>query len=113
VFPILPGHTDAWREFVGELAGGRSIEFGESRRKAGLHEQTFLQETPMGDMVIVTLDGDHPEESFGKMVSASDPFTIWFRERVKAIHGVDLSLPMDGAPSRLVLDSEQIAVAAR
>jgi hypothetical protein len=112
VFPILEGKTEAWRQFMREISGPRFAAFSESRRKAGLHERTFLQHTPMGDMVIVTLEGEHPEESFGQMVSASDPFTIWFREQVKLLHGVDLASLPKGAPSEQVIDSERIAVAA-
>jgi hypothetical protein len=59
----------------------------------------------MGDLVIVTLEGDDPARSFGQMVSATDAFTVWFLERVKPIHGVDLSIPMK-SPSDLVLDTE-------
>jgi hypothetical protein len=57
-FPILPGKTAEWREFIGELSGARHAEFAESRRRAGVHERTFLQPTPMGDLVIVTPGGD-------------------------------------------------------
>jgi hypothetical protein len=32
----------------------------ESRRQAGVRERTFLQSTPIGDFVIVTLEGDDP-----------------------------------------------------
>jgi len=31
-----------------------------SRRRAGVHERAFLHPTPMGDLVIVTLEGDNP-----------------------------------------------------
>ena len=54
-FPILPGKTPEWRAFIEELNGSRREEFVESRRRAGVHERTFLQSTPMGDLVIVTL----------------------------------------------------------
>jgi hypothetical protein len=68
----------------------------------------------MGDLVIVTLEGDDPERSFGQMMSATDAFTIWFLERVKAIHGVDLAAPMPaGSPSKLVLDSNRAPVLAK
>jgi hypothetical protein len=65
-------------------AGARSEEFAESRRRAGLHERTFLQSTPMGDLVIVTLEGKDPAASFGQMMSAKDAFTTWFIERASA-----------------------------
>jgi hypothetical protein len=110
-FPILPGKTQEWREFIAELNGSRREEFNESRRTAGVHERTFLQSTPMGDLVIVTLEGDDPGRAFGMMSSASDAFATWFHERVKAIHGVDLTLPMDGSPSELVVDSDRVAAA--
>jgi hypothetical protein len=112
-FPILPGKTDEWKDFIKELDGPRHAEFTESRRRAGVRERTFLQGTPMGDLVIVTLEGDDPARSFGQMVSANDKFTTWFLARVKAIHGVDLAAPMTGSPSELVVDSDRAAVLAR
>ena len=114
VFPILPGKTAEWREFIGELNGARRSEFIQSRARAGVQERTFLQSTPMGDLVIVTMEGEDPGRSFGQLVSATDAFTIWFLERVKAIHGVDLAAPMpDGSPSKLVIDSAPVAVLAK
>jgi hypothetical protein len=111
-FPILPGKTGEWREFIAELNGPRHQEFVESRREAGVHERTFLQSTPMGDLVIVTLEGDDPSRSFGHMTSATDAFTTWFLDRVKTIHGVDLTVPMTGSPSELVADSDRVPVLA-
>lgn len=105
-FPILPGKTPAWRTFIEELKGPRHQEFADSRRRAGVREITFLQPTPMGDLVIVTLEGDDPGQAFGQMMSADDAFTAWFLEQVKALHGVDLSTPMTGSPSEMVLGSD-------
>ncbi len=113
VFPILPGKTAEWRSFVAELAGPRNAEYTESRRRAGVHERAFLQPTPMGDLVILTLEGDDPGHAFGQMMHATDAFTTWFLERVKAIHGVDLAAAMTGSPSDLVLDTDRVAVLAR
>jgi hypothetical protein len=107
-FPILPGKTAEWRTFMEEVNGPRRDEFVESRRRAGVHERTFLQSTPMGDLVIVTLEGDDPGRAFGKMLSADDPFTKWFIERAEAIHGVDLTARPTGSPSELVVDTAQM-----
>jgi hypothetical protein len=60
----------------------------------------------MGDFVIVTLEGDNPTASFGRMMSATDDFSKWFVERAMATHGVDLTQPMTEAPSTLIVDSE-------
>jgi hypothetical protein len=112
-FPILPGQTDAWKAFIAEINGARHADFAASRQRVGAHELTFLQSTPMGDLVLVTLEADDPAKAFGQIVSAKDPFTLWFLERVKAIHGVDLAVPMHDAPSHMVVDSKRAAVAAR
>ncbi len=109
-FPILPGKTPEWRAWQAELNGPRYQEFVESRRRAGVHERTFLQPTPMGDLVIVTLEGDDPEHAFGRMMSADDTFTTWFLERGKAIHGLDPSVVTSGPPSELIVDSERVLV---
>ena len=97
---------------MAELNGPRYEEFVESRRRAGVHERTFLQSTPMGDLVIVTLEGDDPEHAFGKMMGANDAFTKWFIERAKAIHGLDPSALTTGSPSELIVDSERVSVLA-
>lgn len=111
-FPILPGKTAAWRAWMDELNGARREEFVASRRAAGVHERTFLQSTPMGDLVIVTLEGDEPGRAFGRMMGADDEFTRWFMARAQEIHGVDLSVRPTGSPSELVVDTGAEAAVA-
>jgi hypothetical protein len=106
-FPIVPGKTEAWKEFIGELNGARCAQFEESRRQMGVRERTFLQPTPMGDMVIVTLEGDDPMGAFGKFVSGTDEFTNWFMSKTKELHGIDLRAPMPAVPMQ-VIDSQAI-----
>lgn len=110
--PIAPGKTAEWRSFIAELNGPRRAEFVESRRRAGIHERTFFQSTPMGDLVIVTVEGDAPTLAFAQMSGATDPFTTWFLETAKRVHGVDLAAPITAPPSELVVDSEPVAVLA-
>jgi hypothetical protein len=109
-FPILPGKTAEWRTWMEELNGARREDFVASRRAAGVHERTFLQPTPIGDLVIVTLEGDDPGHAFGKMMGADDEFTRWFTGRAQEIHGVDLSVRPTSAPSELIIDTEPVAV---
>jgi Family of unknown function (DUF6176) len=112
-FPILPGKTAEWRTWMEELNGARRDEFVKSRRQAGVHERTFLQSTPMGDLVIVTLEGDDPGQAFGKMMAADDGFTKWFIERATSVHGIDPSAVTAGPPSELVIDTHKEVVLAR
>lgn len=66
----------------------------------------------MGDLVIVTLEGDDPGRAFGKMMSTDDAFTKWFAERAQEIHGVDLTARPTGTLSELVVATDRTAVSA-
>ena len=103
--PILPGKTDQWRRFVAELAGPRRGEYVASRQRLGVHERAFLQSTPQGDLVIVTVDGADPAGAVSQFGAPGDPFTQWFREQVLEIHGFGLAQPLPGPPPELLVDS--------
>ena len=108
--PILPGKREQWDAFIAEIAGPRRSEFNASRQRYGVHERTFHQETPMGDIVLVTLEGDNPMEAFGAMANADDAFTRWFVQQVREIHGFDLGQPPENPP-HLIIDSETATAA--
>jgi hypothetical protein len=104
--PIPPGKMEQWKKFSSELKGARKAEFSASRKKAGVRERTFLQKTPMGDLIIVTLEGDDPVGFFQKFSASDDPFAKWFVAQASEIHGVDLSKPPPGPMPELVIDSQ-------
>ena len=110
-FPILPGKTEEWKKFQNELKTTRNHEFSESREKLGVHERTFLQKTPMGDLVIVTLEGENPEAAFKKIAEGTDAFATWFVKNVKDIHGIDLTQEQKGAMPELIIDSKEAVLA--
>jgi hypothetical protein len=105
VLPLVPDQRARWDAWMEELRGARRADYVASRQEVGVRERTFLQGTPMGDLVIVTLEGDDPMASFGKLLSKNDEFTKWFVENASAAHGIDLSQPMPEAPSTLLIDS--------
>jgi len=104
--PILPGKTEEFKAFISDLRGRHFSEFAASRKKLGVRERSFFQSTPMGDFVVVTLEGNDPEAAFAEFGKGNDEFTRWFIDCVKAIHGFDLSQPPAGPMPELVIDSE-------
>ena len=86
VTPILPGKRGQWDAFMAEITGPRRAEYDASRHRLGVHERTFLQETPMGDFVIVTVEGDSPMEAVGAFANSDDDFTRWFVQQVQEVH---------------------------
>jgi hypothetical protein len=73
--PIPTNKVGQWQTFVGQLNGARKADFAASRKKLGVRERTFHQQTPQGDFVIVTLEGDDPAGAFGKFGQGTDAFT--------------------------------------
>ncbi len=104
--PILPGKTPQWKKFISELNNNQSFEYTESRKNLGVRERTFFQTTPHGDFVVVTLEGENPQEAFKNFGKGTDAFTKWFLKEVKEIHGIDFSNPPAGPLPELVIDSE-------
>ena len=78
---------------------------GRSSGELGVRERTFHQQTPQGDFVIVTLEGNDPEAAFAKFGQGTDPFTTWFKAQVKEIHGMDLGQPPPVPMPKLMVDS--------
>ncbi|MGZ3406848.1 MAG: hypothetical protein ACXVDD_26845 [Polyangia bacterium] len=104
--PLAPGKTEQWKKFTSELNGARRAEFVESRKKLGVRERTFLQHTPHGDLVVVTLEGANPAQAFAQFGQGTDAFTTWFKKTVSEIHGIDLGAPPPGPMPELVIDSQ-------
>jgi hypothetical protein len=103
--PIQKGKFEQWEKFIHKINNEYRKDFHESRKNAGVHERTFLQHTPEGDFVIVTLEGNDPMAAFEKIAKTQNSFTKWFIQEVKDIHGLDLTQPMDGHAPQLIVDS--------
>lgn len=113
--PIAQGQEEEFHKFINELKGDRQEDFRSSRRKLGVRERAFFQQTPMGGLVIITLEGENPAQALQDFAQGTDSFTAWFLERVKQIHGLDLSAPPAGPLPELLMDSgpvEQLVSAA-
>ena len=103
--PIPANKIDQWKTFTKALMTTKKADFTASRKRLGVHERTFLQHTPHGDMVVVTLEGANPQKAFAEFGAGTDPFTQWFKQQVMEIHGMDLSAPPPGPLPEMIVDS--------
>jgi hypothetical protein len=88
--PILPGKLEAWKATIEEVRGPKKKEYKASRKKAGIsHEHVWLQHTPMGDFVVVSVVGKNPEKMIERFAASKDPFDKWFMARIAEVHGID------------------------
>jgi len=98
-FPLLPGKTEAGKEFAKACMGPRRAEFAEALRTHGVTKESwFLQKTPKGDMVIVHFEAEDVEKTFETMAMEKTPFMVWFKQQVKSVTGVDLEQPSTEPP---------------
>lgn len=102
--PCVPGGADHVRRMAAECQGSRHAEFVDFHHRMGLtSERWYLQQTPQGDLVIITLEGD-PVGAVHRLASSDQPFDQWFKEQSRTVHGVDLNLPLPGPPPELLLE---------
>lgn len=110
--PILKGKEEEWHQFVKELNEMRFEDFQESRKKLGVHERTFYQQTPEGGLVLVTLEGEEPELALQKFMQGTDDFTKWFLQKIQSTHGIDFSNAQPPL-GKLLIDSGAVAEKAK
>lgn len=101
--PVLPGQEEADRRFIADIQGPRRAEYEATWRRFGVRaERIWHQVTPQGTLAVVYLELDDPAQLFGGLATSDDPFVVWFREKILAIHGLDLSQPQVGPPNELM-----------
>jgi hypothetical protein len=101
--PVVPGKEDLDRQVLDEIAGARRDDYDASLGDAGIVRQAvWHQETPDGTLALVYVVAEDPDAA--QRFSSSDaPLNAWFRDRMKVVHGVDISQPLP--PVRKVHDS--------
>ena len=74
-------------------------------KKCGVSRvRVWLQESPEGAVAIVLYEGQTPAGFQQQMATSSEPFSVWFRQRVKELHGMDLAKAA-GSPPELISDA--------
>src|SRR5436305_11482674 len=91
MLPILPGQEEAARAWAQEIAGARREGFAAMNARGDVTRETWtFVTTPIGCFILFWFEGD-VAEIFDDVVAAQDDFAVWFRARLKAITGLDLS----------------------
>jgi hypothetical protein len=106
--PLQPGKAEAARAFAREAYVDRQAELAESRlSKKTTREEVFLNRTPGGDMIVVYLEAEDPQEGNRLFAESSTPYDRWFKDRCKELFvpEVDFDQP--------VPDNEEIFSATR
>lgn len=98
-FPILPGKSEAGKEFAKACMGPRRAEFAEALKTHGVTKESwFLQKTPQGDLIIVYFEANDVQKTFELLAKSKAPFDVWFKQQVKSVTGLDMEQPSDQPP---------------
>ncbi len=74
------------------MAGSRSIPYETSRRRLGItRERMALVENGFGAASVTTFEAENIGRTLGQIMTSKLPFDGWFRERLEALHGVNLT----------------------
>lgn len=91
-FPILAGKVEAWRRFCQELSGSRLNQYESSRQRLGItHERMALMESSYGATAVTTIEASDAAQALGQLITSDRSFDVWYRERLRELHGIDLS----------------------
>jgi hypothetical protein len=94
--PLLPGTSTTDRdEMLSCWQGERREEHVASRRRHGItRESVWIQATPDGDLAVVMIESPDLAAALFGLATSDEPFDVWFREHLRAVHGMDLSAGM-------------------
>ena len=101
--PILDGKLQAWKDWAGELSGPAFEDF--NKRYDLTRHAAWLAETPGGPMVIALHEGPGEGDFMPKLAASDHEFDGWFRDKIKEMHGLDVTQPPPGPLPELYVDS--------
>ena len=99
--PLLPDKKEAALAFANSLMNERKADL-DAAQTTVTKESWFLQETPMGDFLIVYYHSPDPERVHAALAVSQEPFDIWFREQILDLTGIDISTPLPGLPKQIL-----------
>jgi hypothetical protein len=108
---LMPIHDmGAWEEFAQEISTGERSEAHRAflRRGGVQRESAFVQQTPMGDFMLLVWEGVDPEQMgahFANMLQepASEHEQYLRDYAIPKVHGIDLAQPLP-PPARRVTE---------
>lgn len=90
--PVVPGKEELDRSTLDEMLGARRDEYEVALRDAGITRHAIWhQETPDGTVAVVYVEADDPAAAVAQFGASDAPLNAWFRDRMKEVHGIDIS----------------------
>ena len=88
---LRPGTQERWRRLCQELAESRLDQFEASCRQVVITQvQVRLVELLHGELMLMTLHTQEPQQTLQELATSRRPFDRWLREQLQALLGWNL-----------------------
>ncbi len=101
--PIVEGKLQAWKDWAGKLSGPEFEDF--NNRYDLTRHAAWLAETPAGPMAIVLIEGPGADHHMHRLAASDNEYDINHRDRIKEVHGMDITQPPPGPMPEKYVDS--------
>ncbi len=115
-FPVLPGKTEVDIRSIAEHFKEDPQGYWESRGSCEVTlERAYWQHTPMGDFVIAYIESNKPTlaEAFATSGQDTTPMGTYFAEKIKEIHGINITQQPEGPAPEVVAEWSDPLVTGR
>jgi hypothetical protein len=107
--PVMPGADEAGRAFAREAFETRRKEMTASRRELRQNvEVVTLQQTPMGQIACVYIEGEDPVEANRRFAESTSSFDTWFKDQLTTVFPPEIDFSKPVPPVREMFDSEAL-----
>lgn len=104
--PVRDGMEERWRRFLQELGSIRREDYENLRRRMGISRQfVWLLRVRRTDLAIVYVECTEPETIIARLAASTEPFDLWFKDRLTEFHDCDLTRPDPRWSPELIFDS--------
>ncbi len=99
VYLLRPGTQEQWRRLYQEIAESCREEFEASCRRMGITRvQVRLVQLLHGDLMLVTLHTQKPQQTLQELATAERPLERWLRAQLQGLLGWNVQDMVSGLP---------------
>ena len=103
--PLLPGKTEAFKQFAAALEGEKKPEYEAAlQRLGGLKERAYAGPSVGNNTVVYIIKGKPTivHDVLKGIGKSSEPFDRWFTQQMRDLHGADLASSEPLPEARLI-----------
>jgi len=94
--PVVPGQSERAKRFAEELKPRQATYEGLNKKATVRRHLAWLQQTPMGDLLITVFEADDPRRLLRPFTDSE--YDRWWLAYLKDVHSIDVSKGMPSLP---------------